>query len=171
MSEWVTDWLSWVLIKRDNDEPGSIPAFGEACPGRKPPFLLLGASWYCTSHFQLCHEVDRGNWSEPSRWQLWRRRRRGAPAHFFSCVSEALHLLEQSRESCRRRAAAALSMSLLFQGSLCATVPQKHSVPLPRSVCTLIPKRRGSGRNRTKQINNVMSPGRRNFILAETLLL
>lgn len=89
----------------------------------------------------------------------------------LSCYSEALHLLEQSRES---------SCFLLYEPvvpteapKLAVPMPQKHSVPLPRPVHTLLPKGEVVGRSRedcTKQINNVMSPSHRNSILAAPLL-
>lgn len=111
----------------------------------------LQASWYCTSHFQLCHSekrggvIDQGHQGDggldSSSRHSW-----GNTGSFLklSCSSEALHLLEQSRES---------SCFLLYEPvvlteapKLSVTVPQKHSVPLPRPVHALIPKRRGSGK-------------------------
>lgn len=164
----------WVLIKCDSVEPGSLPACVEVCLG-KPS--TLKAPRHCTFHFLLCHREERGNWSEPSQerpaeFQLWHSRGNTGSFLKLSCYSKALHLLEQSGGSSR---------FLLYEPVVLTEAPSslwlchRNILFLCFDPCThCIQKGEVVGRrreDRTKQINNVMSPSRRNFTLAAPLLL
>lgn len=173
LSEWLTDWLSWVLIKCDNDEPGSLPVCVEACLGRPS----LQASRYCTSHFQLCHWEDGGNWSELLRW----RRAEFQLLHSWGNTGLFLNsAVTQKHSTCWNnvgRAPVFSSMSLLFSLEAQSSLWQcyRDILFLCLDPCThWFQKGEVVGRRRedcTKQINNVMSPSHRNFILAAPLLL
>lgn len=137
----------------------------------------LQASRYCTFRFLLCHREGKGNWSEPSQWRqsgFQFMHSRGNTGSFLklSCYSKALHLLEQRRES---------SSFLLYEPVVLTEawsslwLCHRNILFLFFDPCThwfqkgeVVGRRR---EDRTKQINNVMSPSRRNFILATLLLL
>lgn len=170
----MTDWLSWVLIKCDNDEPGSLPACVEACLGRPSPSTLQGiaplTSSSVTENTEVIDQSHQGGGG--AGFQLLHSWGNTGSFLRLSCYSEALHLLEQCRESCR---------SLLYEP---VVLTEAQSLPrlchrnilfLCLNPCThWVQKEEVVGRRRedcTKQINNVMSPGHRNFILAAPLLL
>lgn len=146
-------------------------------------------------HFQLCRWEDGGNWSESSAVTLsWspvpctagrktgkkkKKKTHQTNTGLFSSVS-------QKHSTCWnkavRAAAAAAALSLYEpvvppEAHLLAEtiVPQKNILFLCLDPCThwfqkgeVVGRRR---ENRTKQINNVMSPSRRNSFLAALLLL
>lgn len=159
----------------------SLGVFLRACDRVWAGRPLPQASRYCTSHFQLRHREDGGNWSEPSRWwwagfQLLHSCGLGGEGGGTGSFLKLSCWLRSTPPAGTMQGELQLysSMSLLFslEAKSCATETFCSSALDP---CThWFQKGEVVGRRRedcTKQINNVMSPGHRNSILAALLLL
>lgn len=170
----MTDWVSWVLIKCDNDEPGSLPVCVEACLCRPSPSRLQGiAPLTSSSVTEKTEVIDQSHQGDGGAgFQLLHSWGNTGSFLRLSCCSEALHLLEQCRESSRFLL---YEPVVLTEAQSSLWLCHRNILFLRLDPCThWFQKGEVVGRRRedcTKQINNVMSPSHRNSILAAPLLL